>query len=474
MPEWTTKQRYMPYASYSQEYQTQLIQAQRTSQYHLCYHIQPESGLLNDPNGFSFFNGKWQLFYQNFPYGAVHGLKSWQHVTSSDLTHWSAPSLALQPHAPYTTNGVYSGSALPIGDRLFLMYTGNVRGEDGTRKSTQLGAWMAADGTITELDQPLIAEPPAGYTAHFRDPQIVHVDDQYYAVIGAQRQDLVGEILVYQAPQPEGPWSLIGPLDWQQGDLGYMMECPNIAFVDGKVVILFCPQGLARSRFNYQNIYPNTYVIADAIDWTSGRLVNPGQLQTVDAGFDSYATQVVNGPDAQAYAVSWMGLPEIGYPTDAEGWQGCLSLIKRLTIKDNQLYQEPIVQSLLGNHFEPLHDTLKLQEVLRFDLETDTTGEIRLGNADEALQLNWTADTLTVDRTQAGIAFGETYGTTRTITWSKGSHQLELYLDHSTFELFVDGGQQVLSGRIFPRQKQAWTVSAPEQVRVTGQRLKTM
>ena len=52
------------------------------------YHVQTLYGLLNDPDGFSFYNGKWHLFYQWFPFGAVHGLKYWYHVTSEDLLHW--------------------------------------------------------------------------------------------------------------------------------------------------------------------------------------------------------------------------------------------------------------------------------------------------------------------------------------------------------------------------------------------------
>ena len=36
------------------------------------YHVQTVTGLMNDPNGFSYFNGKWHLFYQWFPFGAVH------------------------------------------------------------------------------------------------------------------------------------------------------------------------------------------------------------------------------------------------------------------------------------------------------------------------------------------------------------------------------------------------------------------
>ena len=51
------------------------------------YHLHPISGLVNDPNGFSYFNGEYHLFYQSYPFGAVHGLKSWVHFKSQDLVH---------------------------------------------------------------------------------------------------------------------------------------------------------------------------------------------------------------------------------------------------------------------------------------------------------------------------------------------------------------------------------------------------
>lgn len=46
---------------------------------------EPPSSLLNDPNGFSYFDGKWILFYQNFPFGAAHGLKSVGSTRSDNL-----------------------------------------------------------------------------------------------------------------------------------------------------------------------------------------------------------------------------------------------------------------------------------------------------------------------------------------------------------------------------------------------------
>ena len=51
------------------------------SRWRTQYHIQPVTGLMNDPNGFCYFEGKWHLFYQWFPFGAVHGMKHWYQVS---------------------------------------------------------------------------------------------------------------------------------------------------------------------------------------------------------------------------------------------------------------------------------------------------------------------------------------------------------------------------------------------------------
>ena len=66
---WTSAERYRAYADYSPEFIADLTTAVASSAYKNTYHIQPKTGLLNDPNGFSYFNGKYHLFYQVFPYG---------------------------------------------------------------------------------------------------------------------------------------------------------------------------------------------------------------------------------------------------------------------------------------------------------------------------------------------------------------------------------------------------------------------
>ena len=51
--EWTTALRYRPYHLWDKEYTKTLEEQVQQSTWRLDFHIQPKSGLLNDPNGFS-------------------------------------------------------------------------------------------------------------------------------------------------------------------------------------------------------------------------------------------------------------------------------------------------------------------------------------------------------------------------------------------------------------------------------------
>ncbi|MBT8916820.1 beta-fructofuranosidase [Lactobacillus delbrueckii subsp. bulgaricus] len=127
----------------------------------------------------------------------MHGLKSWVHLTSSDLVHWENLGEAVYPDTPLDSHGAYSGSAKAIGDKLFLMYTGNVRDENWVRHSYQVGAWMDEEGKATKLETPLI-NSPEHVTEHFRDPQILEHDGKYYAILGAQdKETKAGKISLY-------------------------------------------------------------------------------------------------------------------------------------------------------------------------------------------------------------------------------------------------------------------------------------
>ena len=104
------------------------------------FHINPLSGLLNDPNGFCFYKGEFHLFYQWFPFGGFHGANNWYHTSSADLIHWKNKGLALKTDTTYDNRGVYSGNAFIQDSRMYLVYTGNHKDEKDIRHPYQIVA----------------------------------------------------------------------------------------------------------------------------------------------------------------------------------------------------------------------------------------------------------------------------------------------------------------------------------------------
>ena len=128
MRQWTTEERYR--VLHSPDEISDLYDKISKSVYRQTYHVQPVTGLSSDPNGFTCHNGTWHLFYQWCPWGAVHGLKYWYHVSSPDLITWKNEGVGLAPDTFYDNKGCHSGSAICAGDDLYFFYTGNHRDEN--------------------------------------------------------------------------------------------------------------------------------------------------------------------------------------------------------------------------------------------------------------------------------------------------------------------------------------------------------
>ncbi|WP_103661767.1 sucrose-6-phosphate hydrolase [Lactobacillus sp. HT06-2] len=457
--EWTREKRYLPYSKWDAETLLDLQAQAANSPYQMHYHLHPTSGLVNDPNGFSFFNGAYHVFYQSYPFGAVHGLKSWVHFKSTDLVHWINLGLAVKPDTMADSHGAYSGSAKEINDKLFLMYTGNYRDENWVRTPYQISAWMDKNGKVS--DKTVLFKNPDHITEHFRDPQIIEENGIYYAILGAQdKAEKHGHIDVWKSLDLKD-WEEVGFLDLGSEPMGYMIECPNIVKVDGKVVVIFCPQGLDKRIADYDDIYPDMYIIADDIDWENHKLINPSPLHNLDEGFDVYATQAFNAPDGTAYAISWVGLPDTTYPTDDENWANCLSQVKKLTIRDGQLIQTPVpsMKTLRRGEEKVPNKLIQTNAGGQYELEltiaANQMGTLHLAaNSDLSQSLQVKFDTtkgqLTLDRKQAGKQVAVDYGTSRTLTLPKQEAvKLNIFVDHSLVEIFVNDGEQVLTGRFF-------------------------
>lgn len=459
---WTTKQRYKRYEQWTENEIQQIKDKIATSPWRATYHVEPDTGLLNDPNGFSYFDEKWIVFYQNFPFGATHGLKSWVQLESDDLVHFTETGVRVLPDTPLDSHGAYSGSAMQFDDKLFLFYTGNVRDKNWVRHPYQIGALLDKDGHIQKLNKVLI-EQPQDATDHFRDPQIFNYHGQFYAIVGEQNLDKKGYIKLYKAVDNDYTnWEEVGNLDFENDNTAYMMECPNLVFIDDKPILLYCPQGLSKKVTPYDNIYPNMYKIGQSFDTKKATIIEPSPLQNLDYGFECYATQAFNAPDGRALAVSWLGLPDIAYPSDRFDHQGTFSLVKELTLKDGRLYQYPVpaITSLRTDNSQTFANQAQTTNCYELELEftADSQAEIVLFADQEHKGLRIYFDIkngqVTVDRSQAGEQYALEFGTVRSCTIENQATTATIFIDKSVFEIFINKGEKVFSGRVFPHENQ--------------------
>lgn len=462
--QWTTEQRYTRIEDITEQELAALKQKVDRSPWRQTYHIQPEMGLLNDPNGFSFFNGEYHLFYQWFPLGPVHGIKYWYHTKSTDLVHWENAGIAIRPNDDIDSHGAYSGSGIEHNGQLYLMYTGNTRDENWIRHPKQNIAVMDQNGSIQKRKTPVIDHVPDGYTDHFRDPKVWKEHDTFYAIIGAQRTDLTGCVVLYRSPDME-TWTFAGEVQTALPEFGYMWECPDYFEINGQGIFIFSPQGIAPDGDHYHNIYQSGYVLGN-LDVHTQQLQH-SDFNELDRGFDFYAPQTMEAPDGRRILVGWMGLPEMAYPTDDHGWAHCLTIPRELTIENGRLMQRPVreLQNLRGIKMEAsalLEDETKtfdsfsgtsFELICTFDLkDADSCGiEIRVNDREKTIITYDAAEQkVHVDRTHSGALADSAYGSVRSCRAEGSRITFHLFVDSSSLELFVNDGLDVFTSRIFP------------------------
>ncbi|CAM4510569.1 MAG: sucrose-6-phosphate hydrolase [Paenibacillus macerans] len=431
------------------------------------YHIQPPTGLLNDPNGFSYYQGEYHLFYQWFPLGTDHGMKYWYHTKSADLAAWDSAGIGIEPGGPYDSHGAYSGSAIEKDGRLYLLYTGNTRDETWNRHPYQCLAWMNESGLISKLEQPVISSVPPGYTDHFRDPKVWKSGDDYYCVFGAQREGRTGAAVLYRSKDLLH-WEFKGEIKTRLPRFGYMWECPDYFELDDSGVLLFCPQGLEAAGDRFNNIYQTGYVIGKPLDPLTLEF-DHGPFEELDRGFDFYAAQTMQAPDGRRLLVGWMGLPDVDYPTDANGWSGCLTLPRQLTLRDGKLIQQPVPELAKLRKAMRSAEVALNNETKRLDgfegISCELICEVAIGDAEAVglefraggrektvLKYDGAANQIILDRSLSGKALDEINGNIRRCRcrMAAGKLKFHLFVDASSVEIFVNDGEEVFTSRIFP------------------------
>ncbi len=446
-----------------------------SGRWHNGFHLEMPFGLINDPNGLVFVNGKYHIFFQWNPLGCEHKNKCWAYTSTSDFVHYSRPKLAMQPTDAHDKDGCYSGCGFAEEGCARVLYTCNAKDEAGVRTPAQRLGTLLADGTIRK-DEIIVPKEAAGYTAHFRDPYMFVRDGRRYFVLGAQNESLQGRAVVYREAAgndgslPEngndtaGNWDFLGEIRTAYPAFGYMWECPNLLQFPAGDVLLFCPQGLKPEEYAFQNRYQSGYV--------SGRLnldsmvMEHGEFCELDRGFDFYAPQVLE-KDGRHIMFGWMGMPEDEslYPSSEDGWLYSLTMPRELTLQDGVLYQQPAAE-LLALRKPKSERQVQAISACEYQLLLPELCEaklaVQMGAADhvklilaygkESLILYYDRlqQVMTIDRSSMKLG---AKGMRRFRLAAEDVLKLHLWVDKSAVEVFFQEGREAASMLIFPTRE---------------------
>ena len=189
------------------------------------FHFQPRYGWNNDPNGLSYFNGEWHLFFQHNPYGVEWGNMHWGHAVSKDLVHWKEVNIALHPDrlgAMFSGSGAVDvkGTAGFGAGAHILIYTATAKG------STQCIAWSRDGRSYTKWEgNPVVANVTGGN----RDPKIFwHEPSQKWVLVFYIEDKGFHTIGVYNSPDLK-QWTRVGTITGDRTNAGnFLFECPDL------------------------------------------------------------------------------------------------------------------------------------------------------------------------------------------------------------------------------------------------------
>ncbi len=446
-----------------------------------AFHLSARTGWMNDPNGFSYYNGEYHMFYQYHPYDSHWGPMHWGHAVSADLLHWRYLPAALAPDELYDRDGCFSGSAVVMPDgRHLLMYTGvvkeHLRNDEIREVQTQCIA--IGDGINYEKYEknPVLDEKdlPEGCSRFdFRDPKIWRKPDgTYCCIIGSRPADGSGQILFFTSTDCY-KWNFKKVLSANRDRFGKMWECPDFFELDGKGVLLTSPQDMLPQGFEYHN-GNGTLCLIGEYDENTDTFTEEGN-QSIDYGIDFYAPQTILTPDGRRVMIGWMqNWDTCTQHRSDQRWFGQMSLPRELFIRDGRLYQKPLEELENMRSGGIIHKNVSFTGTIRLDgvkgrkidmelnLHPAEEGEIyrkfavRFAQNDRyytSFSFRPSESILKVDRKFSGSRRAVIHQRRCLVADRGGELKLRLILDRFSVEAFINDGEQVMSATIYTEQE---------------------
>ncbi|NEG70013.1 glycoside hydrolase family 32 protein [Bifidobacterium choloepi] len=463
------------------------LAAGRRDRWYPAFHIASQAGWINDPNGLSYFGGRWHVFYQLNPFGVKWDAPHWGHVSSADMLHWRREPVTFAPSLEQEKDGVFSGSAVIDDDgKLRMFYTGHrwANGVDNTGGDWQVQMLAVPDDETLEsfTKRGMVIDCPIDRVDHhFRDPKVWKTDGRWYMTFGVSSKEGRGQMWLFTSDDLVS-WNYDGVLFEHPDPDVFMLECPDffpLKDADGneKWVIGFSAMGAKPNGFMNRNVSNAGYMIGT---WQPGeRFVPETDFRLWDCGHNFYAPQsFATGKDdpcgePRQLMYGWMSQFVDPIPSEDDGWSGQLTLPREIRIGAEGDIVTPPAREIEALRNDSFHYG---------DVELGVNGTMTLSDDAEAVELELTLDLADTTAERAGIRFhctddgaytslafdaqmgrivldrgaaarGDRGYRTAPLSGAElaaGKIDLRLFIDRGSVEVYVNGGRQVLSSYSYP------------------------
>ena len=482
-----------------------------TDYYRPSYHFTPLYGWMNDPNGMVYKDGEYHLYFQYNPYGSKWGNMHWGHAVSKDLVHWEHldPAIARDP-----VGHIFSGSSVVdkkntagFGkDAIIAIYTNNSVNHD----EVQCIAYSNDNGrTFTKYEGNPVLTPFDGLK-DFRDPKVFWYEKGkcWYMIVSADK-----ETRFYKSKNLK-KWTYVSAFGKGLGQQPCQYECPDFFQlpVNGDKKKMKWVMTMNINPGCWFGGSATEYFVGD-FDGKKFTCPDANEVKWLDWGKDHYATVTFSNTGDRVLGITWMSNWQYANLTPFKQNRGANGLPRELKLyeKNGKYYISedvaPEVYALRKDTKNVADASVADEKMLAgvaanmegaFEIEADVTPNangiagIELSNNKRErtmIYFDMKQGKVVMDRTESGLTdFGkqavphdielawdkqlaaegkEPARITNSInykndfalaTWAplslcedgKKTYHVDIFVDKSSVELFVDGGRIAMTNLVFP------------------------
>ena len=482
-----------------------------TDYYRPSYHFTPLYGWMNDPNGMVYKDGEYHLYFQYNPYGSKWGNMHWGHAVSKDLVHWEHldPAIARDP-----VGHIFSGSSVidkkntaGFGkNAIIAIYTNNSVNHD----EVQCLAYSNDNGrTFTKYEGNPVLTPFDGLK-DFRDPKVFWYEKGkcWYMIVSADK-----EMRLYKSKNLK-KWNYVSAFGKGIGQQPCQYECPDFFQlpVNGDKKKMKWVMTMNINPGCWFGGSATEYFVGD-FDGKKFTCPDANEVKWLDWGKDHYATVTFSNTGDRVLGITWMSNWQYANLTPFKQNRGANGLPRELKLyeKNGKYYISedvaPEVYALRKDTKNVADASVADEKMLAgvaanmegaFEIEADVTPDangiagIEISNNKRErtmIYFDMKQGKVVMDRTESGLSdFGkqsvphdielawdkqlaaegkQPARITNSInykndfalaTWAplslcedgKKTYHVDIFVDKSSVELFVDGGRIAMTNLVFP------------------------